>query len=68
LYPEQFKGISTEIIMNGKAEQSYNALRDSIIQVAKAKAAQAKLEERAAQRLERDEKINADIQEKADGG
>lgn len=63
LYPEQFKGISTEIIMNGKAEQSYNALRDSIIQVAKAKAAQAKLEERAAQRLERDEKINADIQE-----
>jgi hypothetical protein len=62
LYPEQFKNVSAEIIMNGKAESSYLSLRDSIIAAARAKAAQLKLEERAAERLERDEKLNNDIE------
>jgi len=62
-YPDYFKNISDEIIMNGKAEESYKKLRDSIIASARASAAQKKLEERAAERLERDQKINDDINE-----
>lgn len=63
LYPEQFKNQSAEIIMNGKAEASYNALRISIINAAKAKAAQSKLEQRAAERLVRDEELDNKIRE-----
>ncbi|QWA38891.1 phage tail tape measure protein [Chryseobacterium sp. ZHDP1] len=62
-YPDYFKNISDEIIMNGKAEDSYNKLRDSIIASARASAAQKKLEERAAERLERDQKLDDDIAE-----
>lgn len=62
-FPAYFKNISDEVIMNGKAEESYKSLRNAIVAAAKAKAAQQKLEERAAERLERDEKINQDIAE-----
>ncbi|WP_418124213.1 phage tail tape measure protein [Chryseobacterium sp. PTM-20240506] len=62
-YPDYFKNIKDEIIMNGKAEESYKRLRDSIIASARAAAAQKKLEERAAERLERDQKIDEDIAE-----
>lgn len=62
-FPDYFKNISDEIIMNGKAEESYKKLRDSIIATARANAAQKKLEERAAERIERDQKIDDDIKE-----
>lgn len=60
-FPDYFKNLSNEIIMNGKAEESYNKLRDSIIATARANAANKKLEERAAERLERDQKIDEEI-------
>lgn len=62
LYPEQFKNVSAEIIMNGKAENSYLNLRDAILQAARAKAAQQELEKRAGERLERDQKIQEEIE------
>lgn len=45
LYPEYFKNLSTEEIMVGKAKTQYNNLRDAIIEVARARAAAAKIEE-----------------------
>ncbi len=44
LYPDYFKNLSTEEIMVGKAKSQYNKLRDAIIEVARARAAAAKIE------------------------
>lgn len=54
LYPEVFGNISTEIIMNGKAADSYNKLKLAILENAKIKAATSELEKRAAEDLEND--------------
>ena len=45
LYPEYFKNLSIEEIMVGKAKTAYDQLRDSIIEVARARAAAAKIED-----------------------
>ena len=45
LYPDYFKNLSTEEIMVGKAKTQYDNLRDAIIEVARARAAAAKIEE-----------------------
>lgn len=45
LYPDYFKNLSTEEIMVGKAKTQYNNLCDAIIEVARARAAAAKIEE-----------------------
>ena len=44
-YPQYFKNISDEAFLNGKAANSYYELRKAIIEVAKAKAAQGKIDE-----------------------
>lgn len=44
-YPNYFKNLSDEIIMNGKAINSYISLRSAIISASRAKAAQDKLDE-----------------------
>ncbi len=45
LYPDYFKNLSAEEIMVGNAKKAYDNLRDSIIEVARARAAAAKIEE-----------------------
>lgn len=45
LYPDYFKNMSVEEIMLGKTKTAYDQLRDSIIEVARARAAAAKIEE-----------------------
>ena len=45
LYPDYFKNLSTEEIMVGNAKIAYDKLRNSIIEVARARAAAAKIEE-----------------------
>ena len=50
-YPSYFGNIKAEIIMNGKAQSSYEALTTSIKASARARAAQAILEKREAERL-----------------
>ena len=50
-YPSYFGNIKDEIIMNGKAQSSYEALTTSIKASARARAAQAILDKRAAERL-----------------
>ena len=45
LYPEYFKNLSTEEMMVGKAKTQYDNLRDAIIEVARARAAAARIEE-----------------------
>ncbi|WP_326986050.1 phage tail tape measure protein [Chryseobacterium sp. MP_3.2] len=62
LYPKMFANISTEVIMNGKAEKSYLTLRDAILSAAKAKAAQGEIDRRAAEDLKED----MELQEKFD--
>lgn len=44
-YPQYFKNIDDEAFLNGKAANSYYELRKAIIAVAKAKAAQGKIDE-----------------------
>ena len=44
LYPDYFKNLSTEEIMVGKAKTQYDNLREAIIEVARARAAAAKIE------------------------
>lgn len=44
-YPQYFKNIDDEAFLNGKAANSYYELRKAIIEVAKAKAAQGKIDE-----------------------
>ncbi len=62
LYPETFKNISTEIIMNGKARDSYMDLRNSIIAAAKAKAAQAEIDKVSAEYFKKEMEIKAKMQ------
>lgn len=62
-YPSYFQHISDEIIMNGKAEASYNSLKKAIIASAKAKAAKKILEDREAERIGRDEDLQKKIYE-----
>lgn len=45
LYPDYFKNLSTEQIMVGQAKTAYDQLRDSIIEVARARAAADKIVE-----------------------
>ena len=45
LYPDYFKNMSVEEIMLGKTKTAYDQLRNSIIEVARARAAAAKIEE-----------------------
>lgn len=51
-FPDYFKNISQETILNGGAKKSYDELTDSIIQRAKAQAAIGKLEEIAGKQLD----------------
>lgn len=63
LYPSYFKNIDDEVIKNGKAEQSYYAVRDAVFASARAKAIQGELEKRAGERLEEELKIREQISE-----
>lgn len=60
-FPDYFAKINDEVIMNGKAEKSYLALRDAIISTARAEAAKEELQNREKSRLARDEKIQNEI-------
>lgn len=51
LYPDYFKNLSTEQIMVGQAKTAYDQLRDSIIEVARARAAADKIVENETQLL-----------------
>lgn len=62
-YPSYFANISDEIIMNGKATKSYEALREAIFDSARAKAVQSKLEERASERLDKELVLREKISE-----
>jgi len=57
LYPLSFKNMSIEEIMLGKAIKSYDKLRQSIMDVAKIKAIEQKLQERALGRVEKEMEI-----------
>ena len=60
-YPSYFGNIKAEIIMNGKAQSSYEALTTSIKASARARAAQAILEKREAERLSQDQELSKRI-------
>ena len=62
LYPSYFKNIKDENILNGQSKNTYLDLRDAIMASARAKAISAKLEESAAGRLEKEHKINTDLE------
>lgn len=51
LYPDYFKNLSIEEIMLGKTKDAYDRLRNSIIEVARARAAAGKIEENEKQLL-----------------
>jgi len=61
LYPSYFANIDDEIIRNGKAKDSYLALRDAIFDSSRAKAVQNELEKRAQERFEKELKIRETI-------
>jgi len=60
-YPSYFADIADEVIMNGKATKSYEALREAIFDSARAKAVQSKLEERASERLDKEMTLREQI-------
>lgn len=60
-YPSYFGNIKDEIIMNGKAQSSYEALTASIRASARARAAQAILEKREAERLSQEQDLEKRI-------
>ena len=60
-FPDYFGKINDEIILNGKAKDSYEKLRDAIISAARAEAAKEELKNREAQRLKRDEKLQREL-------
>ena len=60
-YPSYFKNISDEVIMNGKARNSYLSLRDAIFASARAKAIQVELEKRAEGRIEKEIEITEEL-------
>ena len=63
-YPSYFGNIKDEIIMNGKAQSSYEALTASIRASARARAAQAILEKREAERISQEEELRKRIEAK----
>ena len=63
-YPSYFGNIKDEIIMNGKAQSSYEALTTSIKASARARAAQAILEKREAERITQEEELRKRIKAK----
>lgn len=63
-YPSYFGNIKAEIIMNGKAQSSYEALTTSIKASARARAAQAILEKREAERITQEEELRKRIKAK----
>lgn len=62
-YPSYFGNIKDEIIMNGKAQSSYEALTTSIKASARARAAQDILNKREKERLSQDLKLSERIKE-----
>lgn len=62
-YPSYFANIQDEIILNGKAKDSYVLLREAIFDSARAKAVQSELEARASSRLEKELEIRERISE-----
>ena len=66
IYPNYFKNIEDEIILNGGAVKSYQNLRLAILDAARAKAAQSELDRRAQERLQKEldlqEKINKQLE------
>ena len=66
IYPNYFKNIEDEIILNGGAVKSYQNLRLAILDAAIAKAAQSELDKRAQERLQKEldlqEKINKQLE------
>ena len=60
-YPSYFRNISDEVIMNGKARNSYLSLRDAIFASARAKAIQVELEKRAEGRIEKEIAITEEL-------
>ena len=65
IYPDYFKNLSTEEIMVGNAKTAYDKLRDSIIDVARAKAAATKIQENESKLLDL-EAEEAGLKEKRD--
>ena len=63
-YPSYFGNIKDEIIMNGKTQSSYEALTASIRASARARAAQAILEKREAERISQEEDLAKRIEAK----
>ena len=63
-YPSYFGNIKAEIIMNGKAQSSYEALTTSIKASARARAAQTILEKREAERISKEEELRKRIEAK----
>ena len=63
-YPSYFGNIKDEIIMNGKAQSSYEALTTSIKASARARAAQAILDKREAERISQEEELRKRIEAK----
>lgn len=61
-YPSYFGNIKDEIIMNGKAQSSYEALTTSIRASARARAAQAILDKREAERIPKEEELKKEIE------
>jgi hypothetical protein len=53
-FPDYFKNIKTEAILNGEAKVSYDAAADSILRMARAKAAVNKLQDIGAKQLDND--------------
>ena len=51
-FPETFKNLSDEIILNGKSKAAYDELTVSILATSKARAAKSKLDDIAAQQLD----------------
>lgn len=64
-WPAQLGHLKAEIIMNGKAEDSYKSLRKEIIETSKARAAQAKVDAIMADSLEEEEKIKERMRKNA---
>ena len=60
-YPGYFDNLNTEDFLLGKATKQYNNLRNAIIGVAQAKAAQAKVDEIAAEYLDRELQIKEEM-------
>lgn len=65
LYPDYFKNLSTEDIMLGKAKTQYDNLRDSIIEVARARAAAEKIRKNEEELISLGE-AEADLKAQAD--